>query len=406
MILKKEEKIYRSFIISICLVIAVGIAAVFLGINIQTRKLIIESLHSTAKAHFETIVATRSWNAGYGGVYVEKKPGVESNPYIENPDVTAKDGRVFTLRNPAMMTREISEHIGNNPEFSFRITSKKTINPKNAPDAFELTALDLFEKGAKEFFDTQKIAGKTYFRYVGPVYVQKACLKCHAKQGYKVGDVRGGISVMFNIDEVYKQLDKNALLILLLAVITASLLIVTLWYLTKRLTQRIAEIRKQIEEMAIKDGLTGVFNRKYALIRFEEEFDRAKRVNRDMCCIMLDIDFFKKINDKYGHLAGDEVLKETAGRVKAITRKYDVLGRYGGEEFIIIMPDTGIEAAKDSAQRIREEVKARPVKDITVTISLGVAMLRPDDGRIEDIIKRADEKLYEAKEAGRDCVRF
>ncbi|TAN60307.1 diguanylate cyclase [bacterium] len=405
MILQKEEKIYRSFIISVCLVAVAAIAGVFLGINIQARKLITESLHSTARAYFQTIVATRAWNARYNGVYVEKKQGVLSNPYMKNTDIETKDGRTFTIRNPAMMTREISEYIGKNEEFSFRMTSKKLVNPANKPDAFELAALDQFEKGVPEIFKTEPMNGKMYFRYIGPIFVKQECLKCHAKQNYKVGDVRGGISVTFNIDDIYKQLRSNTIYILLFAALTASFLVGSLWLLTKRLTNKIAEIRKQIEEMAIQDGLTGISNRRHAFLRGEEEFVRAKRLKRGLCCIMMDVDFFKAVNDKYGHSAGDGVLKELASRAKNVIRKYDILGRYGGEEFLVIMPDANFEQAKTLAERIRTEVKARMINDIPVTVSLGTAEINENDTRIDDIIKRADEQLYEAKKAGRNCVK-
>jgi len=189
MIFERETKFYKSFFISFCLILAVALSGVFLGIHIETQNLIFESLRANARTYFETIVATRAWNAGYGGVYVEKKAGVQSNPYIDNPDIETKDGRTFTIRNPAMMTREVSEYIGKDRNFSFRITSKKLVNPDNAPDAFERDALDSFEAGVKERFATEVRDGQAYFRYMGPLFIRKDCLKCHDRQGYRVGDV-------------------------------------------------------------------------------------------------------------------------------------------------------------------------------------------------------------------------
>lgn len=402
---KKEGKIYRSFLISFCLIIAFFISGTYLGLNIQTRKLIYESLLENSRAYFATIVATRAWNANYGGVYVEKKAGVISNPYIEKPDIQTRDGRVFTIRNPAMMTREVSELIGKNRDFSFHITSKKLVNPANKPDRFEAQSLTSFEKGVKETFRTVTTGDKTYFRYMGPLYVEKACLHCHEKQGYKIGDVRGGISVTFNIDEVHKRLRKNTALIVFFAGATSALLIVIFWYLTRRLMRRLSEIRKQLEEMAVTDGLTRVLNRRYALLRFGEEFKRTRRSHKDLSCIMLDIDHFKRVNDEYGHLLGDEALMEVAARIRSSIRAYDILGRFGGEEFIVVMPETRVDEARVFAERIRNEIKATPIKGINVTVSIGTASSEDHDTRIDDIIKRADEKLYEAKSAGRDCVR-
>ncbi|HWR59876.1 MAG TPA: diguanylate cyclase [Thermodesulfovibrionales bacterium] len=405
MLLKDETRIYRSFLISFCVVIALFIAGTYLGLNIETRKLIYESLRSDARAYFETIVATRAWNSNYGGVYVEKKGGVTSSPYIEDPDIVTKDGRVFTLRNPAIMTREVSEYIGKDKEFSFHITSTRPLNPENRPDEFEAQALDSFSKGEKEAFRTAIANGKMYFRYMGPLYVENSCLPCHAKQGYKVGDIRGGISVTFNIDAVHRKLQKNVLLIVLFAGATAALLIAIFWYLTRRLMRRLAEIRKQLEEMAVTDGLTGIHNRRYALQRFEEEFERARRLHKDLSCIMLDIDYFKRVNDEHGHLIGDEVLIEVAARIKASARAYDIPGRFGGEEFIVVMPETNGDDARGFAERIRDKIRSGPIKGINVTVSIGAGSSASGDTRIDDIIKRADDKLYEAKDAGRDCVR-
>lgn len=405
MLLNREEKVYKSFVISICLTVALSLSGIFLGMAISTRSLILDELTSHSRAYFETIVAARSWNANYGGVYVEKKSGVLSNPYYPNPDIETKDGRIFTIRNPAMMTREIAGYIGKDKDFAFHITSKKLINPNNAPDAFELRALDLFEKEQKEVYEITTVNNRKFFRYMAPLYIRQDCLKCHAQHGYKEGDVRGGISVTYNIDSVYNKLNINSILIALLAVTTIVLLIAVLWILTKRLMRKIADVRKQIEEMAVKDMLTDLFNRRYLMQRFEEEFDRFLRQKNSFGCMIIDIDHFKSVNDKLGHLAGDEVLKEVALRIKNSVRTYDVLARYGGEEFMVILPETTPESALSLAERILHNIKDRPVRDLTVTVSIGVTVSDEKDSKIDEIISRADNSLYEAKASGRDCVK-
>jgi diguanylate cyclase (GGDEF)-like protein len=405
-VLEREERYYRSFLISFCLVIALAISGIFFGIHMEEESLMFESLRANAQSYFETIVATRAWNANYGGVYVEKKAGVKSNTYIEKPDIETKDGRVFTMRNPAMMTREVSEYIGRDKDFFFHITSRNPLNPDNAPDKFEMAALGSFDAGKKELFKAERMNSKMYFRYAGPLYVKAACLSCHAKQGYKVGDVRGAISVSFNIDKVYTRLHRDTLLIALGAITALGILIATFWCLARRMMRKMLENRKKIEEMANTDGLTGIFNRRHALKRFQEELERAKRLNKELSCIMLDIDNFKAVNDRYGHLVGDEVLKEMANRITHAIRQYDVFGRYGGEEFLVIMPDATIEEAKSLAERIRDEIGGHPIHDIAVTVSLGVTHYGSSDNVIDDIIKRADGSLYEAKSAGRNCMRF
>jgi len=158
--------------------------------------------------------------------------------------------------------------------------------------------------------------------------------------------------------------------------------------------------------MAITDGLTDLFNRMHLFSRFEEEFNRAKRLKNNLGCIMLDIDHFKSINDKYGHLTGDEVLKEISLRLRNSIRIYDVLGRYGGEEFLIVLPDTDFENAKSLAERIRDKIKEKLIANIRVTISLGITSIQEKDETINDMIKRTDEALYKAKNSGRDRVEW
>lgn len=404
--LEKETKIYKSYIVSICLIVALALSSVFLGLTIRMRTMIMAELISHTRAYFETIVATRSWNANYGGVYVEKKAGVQSNPYYPHPDVETKDGRTFTIRNPAMMTREVSEYIGKDKSFSFHITSKQLINPNNKPDAFESRALDELSRGKKETYEIEVRGKRKYFRYMGALYINKECLKCHAHQGYKVGDVRGGISVNFDFEDVSNKLRSNAIIMLLFAFTTMGLLIAVLWLLARRLMRNVAEIRLQIQEMAITDMLTGLYNRRFLMERFTEEIGRAGRLQKKLGCLLLDIDHFKMINDTHGHQVGDEVLKEVAQRIKSMTRNYDILARYGGEEFMIVLPDTDLQNAVTMAERIAQNIRKTPINDIAVTISAGISTYDSTDKNIDDMIKKADKQLYAAKAAGRDRVKW
>ena len=144
----KENNIYRTFIISTSLVIALVLSGIFLDMAMRTRELMNEENIIQARVVFNTILLTRKWNADYGGVYVQKKKGTESNPYLVNPDVKTVDGRILTLRNPAFMTREISEYAEKEGIFKFHITSLKLMNPHNEPDEFEKKSLLAFETGA------------------------------------------------------------------------------------------------------------------------------------------------------------------------------------------------------------------------------------------------------------------
>jgi diguanylate cyclase (GGDEF)-like protein len=169
-----------------------------------------------------------------------------------------------------------------------------------------------------------------------------------------------------------------------------------------------AQYHEEIYRMTIIDGLTQVHVKRYLLESLDKELMRARRHTRDLSFLMLDIDHFKAINDRHGHLAGDYVLKEVARLIQQRIRRDEVLARYGGEEFAIILPETTREGARSLAEGLRERIEQSRFtfqnEVIRVTISIGVAMLHDGDRASMDLIKRADEKLYEAKHDGRNRV--
>jgi len=166
---------------------------------------------------------------------------------------------------------------------------------------------------------------------------------------------------------------------------------------------------EEIYRLTTIDGLTQIFNKRYFLETLEREIGRAERYRRDLSLIIFDIDHFKKINDTYGHLAGDHVLKHLALVIKSRIRREDILSRYGGEEFTIILPEIDKENAAQFAEKIRKLIEKAVFRfedtEIPVTISIGVARYTPDVGDVSDFIKLADDKLYEAKTQGRNLVR-
>ncbi len=162
------------------------------------------------------------------------------------------------------------------------------------------------------------------------------------------------------------------------------------------------------EFMSVLDGLTGLYNRRQFEIGLEQEFNRTKRHPSDFSLAILDIDFFKKVNDTYGHQYGDYVLKTVADLMKSAFRKTDLLYRYGGEELIMIMPETNLEGAIIPVQRLRRSVEEydfdyNGVK-AKVTVSIGLTMNYQDLNSPAEILKTADEALYKAKESGRNRV--
>ena len=170
---------------------------------------------------------------------------------------------------------------------------------------------------------------------------------------------------------------------------------------------KLQEVTKELEHLAYTDPLTGAFNRRYFLSAAKKETSRNIRYGHSLTLLMVDIDHFKKVNDTYGLDIGDEALKIMVTTVLSALRSEDVLGRFGGEEFIVLLPETDAIGAELVAQRVRQLVSEIVIdtaqEPLSFTVSIGVAEAKRDES-IEEIQKRADEALYEAKKNGRDCV--
>lgn len=174
------------------------------------------------------------------------------------------------------------------------------------------------------------------------------------------------------------------------------------------LFEKLSDEHKKLKKLAITDFLTGVYNIRYFYHRLEEEFSRAQRYGHPLSCIMMDIDFFKSVNDNYGHKTGDMVLREFAQLVKRHSRRSDVFARYGGEEFIMLLPHTPLNGAQKEAERLRGYIREHQFKGLRgqrITASFGIAcwpvhrINSPDD-----LINHADKALFMAKSQGRDRI--
>lgn len=163
---------------------------------------------------------------------------------------------------------------------------------------------------------------------------------------------------------------------------------------------------KKIQDLAVTDELTGLHNRRSIMAELTKEWDRTKRTNNHFCIALLDLDLFKEINDTYGHLAGDNVLKQFAATVSKELRSADAIGRYGGEEFLLIMPNTQIIEARKVAERIREKVGEHEHNEINqgLTVKVSIGITEYDSQPIQEMIKRADLALYHSKNSGRNQV--
>ena len=170
-----------------------------------------------------------------------------------------------------------------------------------------------------------------------------------------------------------------------------------------------AAYHEEIYRLTVLDGLTQVHNRRYLTEFLDREIIRSHRYGRPLALVMLDIDHFKAINDRFGHLAGDLTLKDLAARLKHLTRADELLARYGGEEFALVLPESDVTAARAVAEQVRKAVEKAPFSfngtTSPVTVSLGLAVTTPAERlNTGELIARADANLYRAKAAGRNCV--
>lgn len=178
-------------------------------------------------------------------------------------------------------------------------------------------------------------------------------------------------------------------------------------YLLFVFTRDMSQYQEKLKRMAINDSLTGLYNRIYVSSRLQQFFIQSRRYGVDLSLIMIDIDNFKKINDTYGHQAGDQVLQTFARILSANTRDTDIVGRFGGEEFIILLPNTAVGDTEPTLSRLFDSINktAFPLscsKEISVTASMGVSSYESSMENSDKLILKADNALYEAKETGKN----
>ncbi len=253
----KNKAQTRNYIVLIMFlfVILVGASLYFrIGHEVQQHKNLAIFF---ARSYFKAIVATRTWNAEHGGVYVAVRGDTQSNPYLEDPlrDVTTTGGVKLTKVNPAYMTRMISENLRREGDTQVHITSLKPIRPGNAPDAWETAMLGRFEKGESEGYDIFGKGESAVFRYMAPLKVEKSCLACHAKQGYREGDVRGGIRIAFSYEPFLKTGGASNRRSALHHAYTLLVGLILIGFTGRKLTIAIGRLEESINQIRRLEGL-------------------------------------------------------------------------------------------------------------------------------------------------------
>ncbi len=416
-----------------------GMALPFLLLGVLELSKIESDTEALAKergqALFRLIELTREWNARHGGIYVPVSENSQPNPYLVHPrrDLVADDGGALTMVNPAFMTRQIAELAAERTGVQFRITSHRPIRPDNLADSWEGDSLQRFERGEMaeriQFFAQYRIGGeaRAVHRYIAPLYVTPACLACHAVQGFKVGDIRGGISVTMPAEVLLAHRDKrqreSALILLVCYLLTAGVLhafvarirrhYLVLEELARRqeavIVERTRELKLLNEDLRRKahhDPLTMLPNRLLFNDRLDSALIHARRYGRSFALLLVDLDFFKEVNDAFGHAAGDELLVDVARRLETCVRESDTVARLGGDEFAILLSETGDAAEAENVARRTVELLGEPyllsAGMARVSASVGMALYPAHGDSAEALLRNADVALYSVKLGGRN----
>ena len=386
---------------------ALGIFA-SLGWNIyQLRQSILRAAQTSAEISYNKDLIYRRWVSIQGGVYVPVSEMTPANPYLKVPnrDIMTSNGLLLTLVNPAYMTRQVNELTMEMGDFQGHITSLNPIRPENRPDPWETDALKKFERGTKESVSIEMTSGKEYFRFMRPFVTEKACLKCHAIQGYKEGDIRGGISVSIPMEPL-RAIERSRMVELTIAHGFLWMIgLVGIGAGTKRLRNQTL-LREKLEEellsLSITDQLTGLHNRRGFLFLAEQQLKSSDRNKRGVQLYFADLDDLKWINDTMGHAEGDKALIEAATLFQETFRTSDIVARLGGDEFAALALDITEKDSETFTTRLQSLIDTQNKQEnrrYRLSISVGCSYYDPENPcSIDELIASADKLMYEQKQ--------
>lgn len=243
-----------KFIVAISAIILLSYGFLLYQTSSLQNELVMEQSRQQARILYKQIILTRQWVSDHQGLFLVKTEGVPENPYLKDSVIRADDGTVFVKRNPAMVTRELSEYAAKSGFCWFRITSLKPVNPVNAPDDFERQALLRFEQGEAEVDAVTVTPDGRVHRYIAPLMVQESCLSCHADQGYSVGGIRGALSISVPLSWADRVIHKNNATIFRYAVFSVFAVALALIVLFNKLVAgRIARLSRAMDNYPGQD---------------------------------------------------------------------------------------------------------------------------------------------------------
>ena len=423
----KQQNYTLWLIVTITVWTTIIIASMFWNYQSAQRQSV-ELASNVAQAYIYRDIALRHWGASHGGVYVPRSEHIKPNPllsHISDRDVVTPSGKKLTLINPVHILTQVMNEYNELPVPKSKVTAFPEIllNPQqNMPDQWELSALNAFKNGAKSKKEVVKIDDTPHLRLMIPLFITTECLHCHSNQSYKEGDLSGALGVAVPMTP-YLNAKKESLSYIYLSY--GFLWIIGIFSLSYFFSQtrihtqqlklsqnKLLQLNQELENLSFKDALTDIANRRSFDNTLNREWKQARRNQKPISLIMIDVDFFKLYNDLYGHQQGDNCLKTIAQTLALVAKRpKDMVARYGGEEFVLLLPETEIKDAIQLAEECRQRIQAlklefelSEISDV-VTISLGVCTITPrKDVMSELLLKAADKALYRAKKMGRNRV--
>lgn len=371
---------------------------------------------SEARAIFIKDSHLYEWIATQGGIYVLTSDSLDANVSSSHkPNITLNDGKKLTLIHSTSLLRQVNALLMEDQKIIYEhITNLNPMSQENVPDEWEVKALLKLNPTKHETYSLEHINHQEYLRYMGAFIVKEACLSCHPDA--KIGDIKGGMSVTLplnNYKDIAKKRARYSLTIYLFFwFFGLCSLGIAMYYLVKLLRKHhlLIEETHELKFLNQIDPLTNIYNRRYFESWLTTKLMLFKVHHINSCMVMIDIDFFKKINDTHGHLIGDKVLIELTNIIHEHVREEDCFARIGGEEFALLLFNTKIRRAYITAERIRRVIETLKIQTfsaedpISLTVSIGISTFLESDLSIEQIISRSDQAMYIAKDNGRNQV--
>lgn len=326
-----------KFILGCSLTLIIALGTSFYVISQRQERLLMGQIENEARIIFKQIVITRSWIADHGGIFIEKLPWSTPSPYMKDPEMKDIKGKRYLKQTPAMVTKELSKYAKGKGFYWFHITSLKLMNPENAPDEFEKKALSQFEESnAKELISIETTDNSKYLRYISPLYVETACLKCHSAQGYKVGDVRGAISITIPMDKTFAEISANKQNMLIAVVLTVLALMSAMFLMMKNLV--LTPMEKL--QASIKEFSEGKYSPD-KMLKTGDEFEELCLSFSDMAGKLTE--YHNSLNEKI-RVATKDLAETNTKLIEANIRKSDFIARASHE---LRTPLTSIKGAMD-----------------------------------------------------------